>query len=327
MFNKNDKAKKDKIRPLKWLDIIVFLIYLAIAIPLHFLWDVFTIHWFWFGFFIVFIPISLINFFTFFVIWKKPTEEQKKNLGINICKYIGVLWIYDLFYMAIFNEWLILEYVFGVLAVIIIFYGLTKTFLSEFNAIKWMLPFDLVAGIVISIYLIYRLPNSDLRDVVTAVISALYGGLLTLIGVAWTIKHTNEEKRKEEAKAIHPFIYPFNSRNDFDAKELLTICFFDSSSDKTKSKNRYIGMIKNTDNGILILKEIIVDSERFYIKYGDILDKNRFAQIILSTEKELEFNNTTIIGTDVCGYVVAFDIELAEDKKEIVRIVEADIND
>lgn len=72
---------------------------------------------------------------------------------------------------------------------------------------------------------------------------------------------------------------------------------------------------------------MMVDSERFYIKYGDILDKNRFAQIILCTEKELEFNNITIIGTDVRGYVVAFDIELAEDKKEIVRIVEADIND
>ena len=324
---KDDKKSKDKKRPFKWLDIVILLMYMVIAIPLHFFWDAFTMHWFWFGFFVVFIPVSFINFFTFFVIWKKPTEEQKKNLGLNICKYIGVLWLYDLFYMAIFNEWLILEYVFGVLAVIIIFYSLTKTFLSEFKAIKWMLPFDLVAGIGISIYLIYRLPNADLQNIVTAVIAALYGGLLTLIGVAWTIRHTNEEKRKEESKSIHPFIYPFNSRNDFDAKELLTIQFFDESADKTKFENRYIGMIKNTDNGILILKEIMVDNERFCIKYGDILDKNRFAQIILCTGKELEFNNITIIGTDVRGYVVAFDVELDEDKKEIVRIIEEDIND
>lgn len=42
-----------------------------------------------------------------------------------------------------------------------------------------------------------------------------------------------------------------SSRNDFDAKELLTIQFFDESADKTKFENRYIGMIKNTDNGFL----------------------------------------------------------------------------
>lgn len=321
---KDNKKNKDKKRPFKWLDIIIFLIYLAIAIPLHFLWDAFTMHWFWFGFFIVFIPVSFINFFTFFVIRKKPNEKQKKNLGINIVKYVFLCWLYDLLYMSIFNNWLILEYVFGVLAISIIFYNLTKAFLSEYNSLKWMLLFDLIFGVGLSIYLIYILPDVNLQTIMTSIISALYGGFLTLIGVAWTIRHTNAEKKKDELKAIHPFIYPFNSFNDFDSKQLVTLEFFEENMQISKSK--YVGMIKNTDNGILILKELIVDDERFYIRHGDILDKNSFAQILLYSEKDLQFKKVTIVGTDVRGYVVAFNVELDEDKKEIVRIIEEDIN-
>ena len=35
-------------------------------------------------------------------------------------------------------------------------------------------------------------------------------------------------------------------------------------------------MIKNTDNGILLIKEMIIDGITFPIVYGDVLDKNRY---------------------------------------------------
>lgn len=321
-LRKESRHKKNMSMPV--FALIVLSVYLAIALPLHFIWSAFTIHWFLFGFFFLFFPLAFLNLFSMLIAWKQPTAEEKKNAGTNICKYIALFWLYDFLYMSIFNKWLVWEYIFGVLATIIIFYNLTKSFLNEYNAVKWMMPFDLILGVGLSIYLIYIIPDQSLQTIMTAVVSALYGGLLTLTGVAWTIRHTNEEKRESELKSIRPFVYPFNAFNDFDSKQLVTLQFVDDKTEKSKS--RYIGMIKNTDSGILISKELVVDDERFFIKYGDVLDKNSFAQIILFTEKELDFNKITLIGTDVRGYVVTFNIELNEDKKEIVRITEEEIN-
>lgn len=318
------QAKQKKSLTVPSFASIVLLIYLGIAIPLHFVWSPFTMQWFWFGFFFIFIPLAFLNLFVILTTGKPVTDEEKENAAINICKYIGLFWLYDFLYMSIFNQWLICEYVFGLLSVIIIFYNLTQSFLNQHNPIKWMMPFDLIFGVGLSVYLIYIIPDSTLQTIVTAIVSALYGGLLTLIGVAWTIRHTNEEKKENELKAIRPFVYPFNVFNDFDGKQLVTLQFVDESSEKAESK--YIGMIKNTDNGILILKELVVDGERFFIKHGDVLDKNGVAQIILFTDKDLLFSKLILIGTDVRGYVAAFNLELNEEKKEIIRITEEQID-
>ena len=319
-----EKRTKKKI-PFSILSLTIMLIFLIIAIPLHIFVDEFSIYWFWFAFFVIFIPLAFLNMLDWLINSKALTEEKKKSASINICKYIGLFWLYDLLYMSIFNEWIVLEYIFGVLAIIIIFYNLTKAFLSDLNSIKWMLPFDLLLGVGLSIYLIYEISDTNLQTIVTSIVSALYGGLLTLIGVAWTIRHTNKEKKEDELRSIRPFIYPFNPYNDFDIKHLMTFRFIEE--DKANLKRKYIGMIKNTENGILILKELIVDNERFFIKHGNVLDKNSFAEIILYTEKELDYKKVTLVGTDVRGYIVAFNIELSENKKGIVRITEEPIND
>ena len=54
-----------------------------------------------------------------------------------------------------------------------------------------------IIGVGLSVYLIYIIPNKDLQAIVIPIVSAVYGGLITLVGVAWTIKDTND-KRKED---------------------------------------------------------------------------------------------------------------------------------
>ena len=57
--------------------------------------------------------------------------------------------------------------------------------------------------------------DNSLREIITTIVSAVYGGLLTLVGVAWTIRkgdddrrrditRIEEEKREDERNDMHP---------------------------------------------------------------------------------------------------------------------------
>lgn len=200
--------KKDLTKDEQWLKFsaICIGVYLLVAVPLTLIFDWFTWHWFWFGFFVVYIPLAFFYMYFWSEKRVKPNEEQKKTAELNLCKYILLFWFYDLLYMAIFNQWLVLEYVFGIIAVIIIFSNLIKAFLSGIKFFKWMLPCDLLCGVGLSVYLIYRIPNETLQTIVLTIVAALYGGLLTLVGVAWTIKRQDENQDKTYGLKIKPVL-------------------------------------------------------------------------------------------------------------------------
>lgn len=100
-------------------------------------------------------------------------------------------------------------YIFGLLSIVIIFTNVICVFLSENKLLNKMISFDLLVGVGLSVYLIYILPDEQLKTIVTAVVAALYGGILTLVGVAWTIRHSDKEGREEEKKKAKP-IFTFN---------------------------------------------------------------------------------------------------------------------
>ena len=100
---------------------------------------------------------------------------------------------------------------------LIVFYSLTVAFLSEIKTNKWLLLTDFLLGIGLTVYLIYIIPNSSLQEILIPIISAVYGGLLTLVGVAWTIKSNNKdrkadleriekERKEEERKQFIPYL-------------------------------------------------------------------------------------------------------------------------
>lgn len=75
----------------------------------------------------------------------------------------------------------------------------------------------LFALLVISVttVLIYIIPErlEKLQTIITAIISAVYGGLLTLVGVAWTIKYGEKQKREDELARAKP-LFTFNIVTD-----------------------------------------------------------------------------------------------------------------
>lgn len=276
--------------------------------------------WLIFGVIFLLIPIGIANFKIFAEKKIKPTEEQKKNANLTFGLLILFYWLCDLFYMAIILDNLALKFIFGGLIMTIIFMNLSKAFIGGKPQLKWGLVQDFIVGVGMSVYLIYIIPNEALQNVVIPIVSAVYGGLITLVGVAWTIRKADSDRRNEEKKAFHPIIYPYKRGAVSSSKDVCNILF----ENKDAGNYHYLGVFKNTNNGILLVKELIVDGDSFPIKYGDVLEKEKIAQLILLTDQKLSFDEVVLIGTDVKYTPIKYLLTLNDAKDEIEKITEID---
>lgn len=195
--------------------------------------------WWWAIFVLValFLPIFVFGMRNFLKKENECTEEQL-NTSLKMCwKYVGFYWLIDFFYMAIFNYWTVdvqsqtlwlsLQFIFGGFAMVYIFYNLTRAFLSNIKKHWWGLLQDFLWGIAITVYLIFLIPEDSLQTIVLAIIASVYGGLLTLVGVAWTIKDNSEKIKQERKLSIKPYLdvrYKcFTDITELPSKDILTI--------------------------------------------------------------------------------------------------------
>lgn len=164
-------------------------------------------------------------------------KQKMKIISLNAIKYILFYWLCDLFFMSCIIDSLACKYIFGGSIMLIVFYNLSNAFanskVKRSGLIKWGMLQDFIVGVGLSIYLIYIIPNTDLREIVSVIIAAVYGGLLTLVGVAWTIKHSMIQKHEDELVKAKP-LFTFNF---FAEKEPLVnnrkVCLVDSNKQPT----------------------------------------------------------------------------------------------
>ncbi len=265
-------------------------------------------NWYWFAFTLiaVSIPIGCVTVKAWAESKNTYSTEQVKAANVRLGKYIMFYWLLDLFYMACFNQWLVLQFVFGGVAMLIVFYSLTVAFLSEIKTNKWLLLTDFLLGIGLTVYLIYIIPNSSLQEILIPIISAVYGGLLTLVGVAWTIKSNNKdrkadlerienERKEEERKQFIPFLRldlpenavgavntHFGQGLDFDKKQDLEKL----SNNKFYCYKINDFSVKNLSRECIIIESIVVDGEE-RIFYGDKLVESGKSTWVKTTENWL----------------------------------------
>ncbi len=255
--------KRTKEKPLSKFDkvaLIIIAIYLVIAVPLVCCVDAFSVYWFFFGFFAVFCPIAFL-WRSSKIIEKKGWVKSRAGIAILAETVVCIIqfWLYDLLYMAIFNGWLIWQFVFGVISVIIIFVNLVKTFANEVKVARFMLALELVIGLGLTIYLIYIIPIDSLRTIVTAIVAAVYGGLLTLSGVAWTIHRSDKLKKEEEiqkAKPIFTFEMQCDGNADMTGKK---VCL--SDEEHADFECRCFVMFENSDHSVFSIEGIYHDNK------------------------------------------------------------------
>lgn len=142
----------------------------------------------------------------------KLTKEQEKAIEVNVIKFVLFYWLADLFYMSLIIDSIPCKYIFGGFILLIVFYNLTMSFLSSTkkDALQRVgLLQDFVVGMGLTIYLIYVIPgkqvdingvvtvDNSLRDIITTIVAAVYGGLLALTGVAWTIRKGDKDRKED----------------------------------------------------------------------------------------------------------------------------------
>ena len=126
----------------------------------------------------------------------------------------------------------------------------------------------------LSVYMIYILPDEQLKTIVTAVVAALYGGILTLVGVAWTIRHSDKERREEEKKKAKP-IFTFNMVLE-EIKDIRTkkVCF-DVAENEIEYKFHVVAEIENSDHSLFEVKRVFHDGKWNEIEGNTVVLPNK----------------------------------------------------
>lgn len=289
-MKKEQKVNRNR-RPLSIIDksafvcLVVLVIYLGIALPIHYQYSVFSWHWFIFGLVALTIPFAFINFQ---VMWQKKvplSEGQKKNPSAVTIKYIIYFWLLDCFYMAIFNQWTVWIYIIGIVTLIKVFYSLTVAFLGKKQRSVFMdinLLFDFLLGIGLTIYLIYLIPDkfNNLQTIITSIIAAIYGGLLTLIGVAWTIKHSENRRTEDERRKSEPLFSYVYKKMEPSKRIVITednFIFMENKRDSSKVQEGiliYAFAIENSSKIEFFVFGLIINGGLYELKTKELVRKD-----------------------------------------------------
>ena len=275
-------------------------------------------NWWWAIFILValYLPTFTFGIRSFLKNEKKYTEEQLKA-SLKICwKYVCFYWLIDLFYMAIFNYWianeqsqtiwLTLQFVFGGLAMVYIFYNLTRTFLSNTKKHWWGLLQDFLWGVAITVYLIFLIPDESLQTIVLSLTAAVYGGLLTLVGVAWTIKDNSEKIKQERKLSIKPYL-------DIRHKYIADITELPTKDILTIELGKMVVIyptISNDINDLFILRSRV---------FGSV---ERLDAVVYASELSRFVSNNLLLYTHMenCGAGNAIDVKIKYDENELTTL-------
>lgn len=270
-----DKNLNKKDTVLEKVFAVLMLVYLAVTIPLLCFVDEFTIWWFVFGLAFITIPFAVLYAVAMGTSKINVTQEQRKTIAKNTCIQISYLWLLDVLFMCIFNQWLVAIGIVGTLVIVINAVGLTNNFLGKIKPLKVFIPFDVVLTLGLGIYLIYIIPNVQLQQIVTTVASAFLGGALTLVGVAWTIKRQDEirkqdiEQREKErqveeknkAKPIFAYTMLYEDVHSISGKKIL----MDNTGITEKFDCSLFAIIENSNHSVFTINRIHHDNKWYAV--------------------------------------------------------------
>ena len=214
------------------------------------------------------------------IFWRKLAVTAHGQSGYNKAKFIGVSIFQTLFYWflgafhlcAIFNV-LAWTFIFGGVSIVIIFYNLANVFINKVGKNQALnkagLLQDFIVGLVITVYLIYIIPEEFkmLQTIITAVVAAVYGGLLTLTGVAWTIKHNNYILKREAIERNKPFLAIDTSIELIDYNHTRRIVFNTNYKGlKIGNDNTYYfgrPVFRNVSDNVCILDYVRINNKKY----------------------------------------------------------------
>lgn len=284
-----------------------------------------TYIWLWviFGVVAIYTFLFFLSLLSYNLKHRELTKEERQKIILNVVKYILLYWLFDLTYMGIFNNWFWATIIFGTLAVTFVFYNLVLAFFNIVESLRVWLVLELLFGMGIAIYLIYIIPNETLQSIIVAIVAAVFGGMFTLIGVAWTFKKGDMDRKEDERKKNIPYMKVVHG-----IKESCEVCAhiykgIDLSNtkelEKVNGNSLYLITIqdcimKNISESNIILEGMFFDDKRYDFSDQVILEKGEVCNIRTTDNHSIAVPNLestlNLIVKDTMGNVYSIECKL-----------------
>lgn len=143
---------------------------------------------------------------------------------------------------------------------------------------------------------------------ITTIVSGVIAGALTMIGVYETIENNRKENEESTRLSIKPLFYCVR----FVPDDILTTSqkFYLKKENTTHPMKSAIGIIKNTDNGILVLDKLSTEQFEYYPTNGNIIDKNSIFMVLIDVDNDDSIIKPRLHVKDILDNEYVYDIEI-----------------
>lgn len=275
---------------------------------------------------IVFVIYDLFLSSTFF-------DEYEITLSLIAAITIGFVMFADSFNHPLVSQ---IGSIFQLFACLLLSMLIVKKFLIDKQSIKTMwgmmyLVFISFLTILLTIFSLYKLfwvtpaegqvADNTLFSAVMGIYAAILGGGLTLAGVAWTIKHGEEQRKSDERRKCQPL---FNIVDRFSDKNMLCLINgkelegIDSIIDDNESSPEWVSIdnfvIENTDKVEFFICGLYINGTLYKTPMKELIKKYYGAYFYfnepwfaLATLEELKLYIEDIIGN---AYTMQLDFSI-----------------
>lgn len=212
-----------------------------------------------------------------------------------------------------------------------IFFKKESFFNNKFrNTLLYKFLIVLIYGMAIFLFPYYikwcGLNRCDFEIFIT-IYSCVVGGLLTLGGVAWTIKQADKQRNEDRILENKPLFYPIAlSQRQLSQSNLLEIAFVCKEEKGTDCI--IMGVIENSDNSIVIIDKLIINDNEYKPLNHAIISKSNRYKILINTKNTLINDDIRLVVKDVLNNQYCYKIEVFETSrngkknKNILSIIE-----
>lgn len=176
----------------------------------------------------------------------------------------------------------------------VLFWLFTSKEETKFNLIKVIIYVAFYIALIVGLPFLLTYAGVEdkiLNGTIIPIYAAAIGGVLTLAGVAWTIKHTNQLKNEDKINNAKPFFGLLNNLSTDVIKANNHTYHFSKITHKNEPYVA-IGNFVNSDKNCFILKKIIIDNENYTPDSQYMISKGEIFQIMIfdnaiSDDKEI----------------------------------------
>ena len=180
-------------------------------------------------------------------------------------------------------------------------------------------------------------------EIFLPIYTALLGGGITLAGVAWTIKNSNDDKKRDLILQNKPIMYPLiPKKNDINGNKPINLVFLDlnepmivskfykffniemnkENKDLKNKKNEQLELVHltsivNTDNSIVMINKIMVNNIELTPLNNNVIAKGMAYNFVLTISDLSEENDIKLYVSDVLKNQYCFKLYVVKNHEDI----------